>query len=68
MLTHGEHLKAQLVSQDGVAEDLGHPVRRPDSPASALITLQVTQCQDAQFHHDFRSPSQSGLGPAAKLI
>ena len=39
-----------LVGQHGVAEDLSHPVHRPVPSAGALITLQVTQRQDAQFH------------------
>ena len=66
MLADREHLQAQLVSQHGVAEDLGHPVRRPVHPSGALITLQVTQRQDAQFRYDLRAPSQPGR--LAKII
>ena len=52
MLAHREHLQAELVSQHGVAEDIGHPVHRPVQLAGVLITLQVAQRQDAQVHHD----------------
>jgi MarR family transcriptional regulator, organic hydroperoxide resistance regulator len=44
----------------GVAEDLGHPVRWPVHPSGALITLQVTQRQGAQFHHS-RTPSTANI-------
>jgi hypothetical protein len=50
MLADSKHVQAQLVGQHGVAEDLSHPVHRPVPSAGALITLQVTQRQDAQFH------------------
>jgi len=63
MLAHRERLQAKLVSQHGVAEDLGHPLHRPAEPAGALITLQVTQRQDAQLHHDSRAPLQAGPRP-----
>ena len=68
MLADREHLQAQLVGQHGVAEDLRHPVHRPVQPAGALITLQVTQRQDAQFHQDFRTPSQHGAEPPGRRI
>ena len=47
MLAQGEDVQAELVSEHRIAQNLVHAVHRPVRPAGALITLQISQRQDA---------------------